>query len=88
MPTPNSPSATCTAGVIGVVTSKLNALKIAMLTGDIPQNVNFAVKGAIVRGFLDIHGIDYEIAAEGAPLSGESVAERARQFTVPVHCWR
>ncbi len=83
-----SPLLDASARVIGVVTSKLNELKMAELTGSITQNVNFAVKGAIVRGFLDIHGIDYEISAKSAPLSGESVAERARRFTVPVHCWR
>jgi len=35
----------------GVVQSKLNALRIAGVTGDIPQNVNFAVNGATCRAF-------------------------------------
>jgi addiction module HigA family antidote len=30
--------------VMGVVESKLNAVKVAQITGDIPQNVNFAIK--------------------------------------------
>jgi hypothetical protein len=34
--------------VVGVVSEKLDALKIAKLTGDFPENINFAIKtGAI-----------------------------------------
>ena len=38
--------------LIGVITSKLDALAIAKRTGDIPQNVNFAVKAAVLEAFL------------------------------------
>ena len=74
--------------VIGIVVAKLNALKTMLLVGDIPQNVNFAIKGAIVRGFLDIHGIDYNTASPGKGIGGEGAASRARRFTVPVVCWK
>ena len=77
-----------TAGnVIGVVVSKLDAVRTAELTGDIPQNVNFAIKGALVRGFLDIHGVAYVRRASDVKLAPERLAERARAFTVAVHCW-
>jgi hypothetical protein len=39
--------------VVGVVNAKLNAGLIQELTGDIPQNVNFAIKGAHVRSLLE-----------------------------------
>jgi hypothetical protein len=29
--------------VIGVVSSKLDAIRVADITGDIPQNINFAI---------------------------------------------
>jgi uncharacterized membrane protein (DUF441 family) len=63
--------------VVGVVSGKLNALKIAETTGDIPQNINFAVSLGIVQSFLNTHGVPYliddtssnktyaDIAAEG-----------------------
>src|ERR1039458_2293039 len=35
--------------VIGVISSKLDALKIAGITGDIPQNVNFAIKSSLLE---------------------------------------
>ncbi len=43
--------------VVGVVVSKLDALKVASATGDIPQNVNFAIKAGVVRSFLDASGV-------------------------------
>ena len=73
--------------VIGVVVSKLGAVRTAELTGDIPQNVNFAIEGALVRGFLDIHGAAYIRGASNTKLAPERLAERARAFTVAVHCW-
>lgn len=73
--------------VIGVVVSKLDAVRAAKLTGDIPQNVNFAIKGALVRGFLDIHGVAYRRRPSNTKLAPERLAELARGFTVAVHCW-
>ena len=43
--------------LIGIVTAKLNAALIARFTGDIPQNVNFALKAEVARTFLDSKGI-------------------------------
>ena len=73
--------------VIGVVTSTLRATHAAGMTGDIPQNVNFAIKGAVVRSFLDIHGVAYNRRPSSAKLAPEQLAELARTFTVAVHCW-
>ena len=48
--------------VIGVVTYKLNALEtMKRAGGDIPQNVNFALKASILRLFLDSHSIPYTV---------------------------
>ena len=73
--------------VIGVVASTLRATHVAGMTGDIPQNVNFAIKGAVVRSFLDIHGVAYDRRPSNAKLPPEQLAELARTFTVAVHCW-
>jgi len=35
--------------VVGVVTSKINAVKMFKWTGDLPQNVNYAIKSAYVQ---------------------------------------
>ena len=44
--------------VVGVVTAKLNAVKMAKYTGEIPQNVNFALKASLVRDMLEVKDID------------------------------
>lgn len=72
--------------VIGVVTAKLNAVRTAQETGDVPQNVNFALKGAVVRSFLEIHGIDYSRQPSDEPLTPEDLAALAHGFTVAVTC--
>ena len=54
--------------VIGVVVSKLNAARVAELTGgDIPQNVNFAVKGSVALGFLRANSVRPAVAASTGP---------------------
>src|SRR5262249_57418929 len=38
--------------VIGVIVAKLNAIGVASVTNDIPQNVNFAIKSPLATHFL------------------------------------
>ena len=65
----------------GVVVGKLDALKIAKLTGDIPQNMNFAIKGGVVRDFLDAHGINYLV---GYGHIGTQIGLLAKAMGMPV----
>ncbi|MGA8695131.1 MAG: hypothetical protein WB689_15060 [Xanthobacteraceae bacterium] len=39
--------------IVGVVSAKLDALRMVKATGDIPQNINFAIKTGALRDFLD-----------------------------------
>jgi hypothetical protein len=72
--------------LVGVVTSKLNALKTAAITGDVPQNVNFAIKASVARDFLDANNVAYRTASSNRELRPSDVAERARRFTFLVEC--
>ena len=74
--------------VIGVVVSKLNAVKVAKLTGDIPQNVNFAITANVLRGFLDANGVDYKSGAAGPVIATPEIARRSQAFTVLIECWK
>ena len=73
--------------VMGVVVSKLNALKVAESTGDVPQNVNFAINANVLSSFLDAVGVDYKTGGVGAALSTQEIARRAQAFTVLIECW-
>ena len=72
--------------VVGVVVAKLNALKMAAITDDIPQNVNFAIKSHVAIGFLEANGIAFSRSPSTAPLLPPDLAGRAKQFTVHVEC--
>ena len=72
--------------IAGVVVSKLNAGIIAKLTGDIPQNVNFAIKSSVLRGFLEANGVEYSVTSNVKKALVVDIAERAKAFTLPVLC--
>jgi S1-C subfamily serine protease len=75
--------------LIGVVMAKLNALAVARLTGDIPQNVNFAIKVSTLVSFLEAHGIGYtpaDAAARELPVTQR--AERAEASSIQLACWK
>ncbi|MBI3516846.1 MAG: SEL1-like repeat protein [Proteobacteria bacterium] len=74
--------------VVGVINMKLNALRTAAATGDIPQNVNFAIKASIARNFLDANSIDYQTATATRELKPADIADRAKKFTLLIECWR
>ena len=75
--------------IIGVVVAKLSAAKVAAATGDIPQNVNFAINLRTTKAFLDSQKVKYETSWIFArDKSDEDIAERAREFTFAVECFR
>jgi uncharacterized protein len=82
--------------VVGVVVGKLDALRVASVTGDIPQNINFAIKGSVVRNFLEASGVaqrrtislEEAYGEEPRQLSAEAVGAQAKEYTVLVECWK
>ena len=74
--------------VVGVAVAKLDAIKTAQSTGDIPQNVNFAVSAGTARAFLDAESVPYETTPSNQAMAPADVAAAARKFTVLVECWR
>ncbi|WP_243357688.1 S1C family serine protease [Fundidesulfovibrio terrae] len=48
-----------TGNVVGVVVSKLDAMAVLKATGDVPQNINFAIRTPIVKSFLEINEISF-----------------------------
>lgn len=73
--------------IAGVVVSKLNALRLASVTKDVAQNVNFALKASVAQTFLDGNGILPPLATAAAPaMEPAAIAETARTFTVFIEC--
>jgi serine protease Do len=72
--------------VIAVVVSKLNVLEMAKITGDIPQNVNFAIKANVATNFLEGIGINFQKTDPIEVLDTPTIADRAKGFTYLVEC--
>lgn len=72
--------------VVAIVVSKLNAIETVKVTGDIPQNINFAIKGNVATNFLESNGIVYEQQDSGLKLDVPTIAEKAKSFTYLVEC--
>ena len=68
---------------MGVVQSKLKAEES---TGDMPQNVNFAIRGEVVQTFLSQNNIPFDVSLSDEILRPVSLAAQARKFTAFVEC--
>ena len=74
--------------VIGIVTSKLNAIGVVRATGDIPQNVNFAVKSAYLTELFSNRVIESRVKAifkPGLNLSTEEIVRRSLNAVVLIN---
>ncbi len=76
--------------VIGVVAMKLSDRLAAKATGQIPQNVNFAVNGQTTKAFLDANKVRYKAGSGffSREKSNADIAEDARKWTVILECWK
>jgi S1-C subfamily serine protease len=73
--------------LVGVVSFKLDSLQMAARTGDLPQNVNFAVKASLVQEFAASHGVTLDRASAALPaLDPADVYTRAQAYTMRVDC--
>jgi S1-C subfamily serine protease len=75
-----------TGNVVGVVAAKINAIKFARATGDLPENINFAIKTGAVRDFLDNGVVTYQTAEPSAELKTAQIASNARAYTMLISC--
>ena len=83
-----SPLLDSSGDVIGVVEAKLDAVETLRIAGDIPQNVNFAIRGHETVKFLEGNGVAYHADATVAvpDLKVADVAAKAKRFSVPIQC--
>jgi S1-C subfamily serine protease len=72
--------------LVGVVESKLDSLKVVSATGDIPQNVNFAIRATSLANFLETNRIAYEPSTSSASLPITQIAEQAEAASVQLEC--
>ena len=72
--------------VVGMVVSKLNVLRIARMTGDIPQNVNFAIPASIITSVLDTNSVKYQVGSSDGGKSAAEIVASAAPGVVSLEC--
>ena len=73
--------------LVGVVSAKLNALKLMLATnGDIAQNVNFAIRASIVATFMDANGVAYATGSAALPMQPADLADLAKDMSIFIEC--
>jgi len=72
--------------VVGIVTAKINAAEILETTGDIPQNINFALKLSVLKDLLDANDINYETRVSSESRNTADIVDEAKKYTVKIEC--
>lgn len=72
--------------LIGLVVSRLADAPAISQYGAVPQNINFAINPAVIKGFLNARGFSFQESTASGALSTEDIATQAQQHTVRVFC--
>ncbi|MDI4233597.1 trypsin-like peptidase domain-containing protein [Bradyrhizobium sp. Arg237L] len=76
-----------TGALVGVVSGKLDAIKVAQATGNIPENINFAIKTGALKDFLDNSAVAYRVTTQRDPNKETAeIAKAARGYTLLISC--
>ncbi|HXZ00340.1 MAG TPA: serine protease [Stellaceae bacterium] len=70
----------------GVISEKLDAIKIAEITASVPEDINFALKTRVLKDFLDKNAVSYSTALVASEVKTADIAARARSYTMRVWC--
>ena len=83
-----SPLLDSSGDVIGIVESKLDAVQAFRTIGDVPENVNFAVRASEAIAFLERNHVTYRSEATDSILNLRvpDIAARAKEFSLPIEC--
>jgi S1-C subfamily serine protease len=72
--------------VVGIVVAKLDAIQVANITGDIPENVNFSISRDVVVDFLKSSSVPFQQKPSLGKLKTSDVAVLAKNISVAITC--
>jgi S1-C subfamily serine protease len=73
--------------VIGVISAKLNTVKVYQATGQLIRDVGFAIANSTVLAFLDEHGASYTLGDDHVPAGRRGGADNATAYIARLSCW-
>ena len=80
------PLVDASGNVVGIITSKLSPLWAAKNIGDVPQNVNFALKASLIRDFLESRGVEYQTSGLVATVPVTDLPGKVSSAVFPLQC--
>jgi S1-C subfamily serine protease len=72
--------------VVGIVSEKLNAAYVMRTKGEIPENVNFALKASVAANFLQTNDVNFALGESAQVVEPPDLAKRAKAISVFVVC--
>ena len=72
--------------IIGIVTSKADAIAVANETKDIPQNINFAIKSSVALSFMQSADVKPRVMTSGSLKDPSDIATLGKAISVMVIC--
>jgi serine protease Do len=64
----------------------LNVISALKSAGDIPQNVNFAIKASVAANFLQDNSVKFQIGEASQPMKAADLADQAKALSVYIEC--
>ena len=61
---------------------------MAAAAGDLPRNVNFAIRGEVMRLFLESNQVNFPVSRSNTKLENTDIASQGAAVTVRVRCVR
>ena len=72
--------------VVGIVSAKINAAYVMRTKGEIPENVNFAIKASVAANFMQTNDVNFALGGSAQVLEPSDLAKRAKAISVFVLC--
>lgn len=72
--------------LVGVVVSKIKTSFIVDVTGDIPQNINFAIKSSVLQNFLEANDIEHEFYSGRDNLKLADIVDQSKEYLSFIEC--
>ena len=74
--------------VVGIVTAKIDTVAVYRSTGEVVDDLGFAIANRTVFGFLAANSVPFEPATARATLSSDELLQLAHGFVRQVNCWK
>jgi S1-C subfamily serine protease len=74
--------------VLGVVVMKVDTVKVYERTGEVVDNIGFAISSHAVMDFLRANRVDVASSDGGPALDAKQLLDKAHEFVRQISCWR